>query len=155
MKVKESEVAQSCPTLWDPMDCSPSGSAIHGILQARVLEWVAISFSRSSSQPMDWTRVSCIVGRCFTISATTEVQPQAKFILIHCFILLRRVRLMKALLYIYTFNWWWLLWLFLIRDFQEKAVMKILVQNFWNSKFQRIFITAFSWKSRIEFLVIE
>ena len=46
MKVKcESEVAQSCPTLSDPMDCSPPGSSIHGIFQARVLEWGAISFS--------------------------------------------------------------------------------------------------------------
>ena len=41
----ESEVAQSCPTLCDPMDCSPPGSSIHGIFQARILEWVAISFS--------------------------------------------------------------------------------------------------------------
>ena len=50
MKVKgESEVAQSCPTLSDPMDCSPPGSFVHGIFQARVLEWVAISFSRGSS----------------------------------------------------------------------------------------------------------
>ena len=50
MKVKsESEDAQSCPTLSDPMDCSPSGSCIHGILQARVLEWVAISFSNYPS----------------------------------------------------------------------------------------------------------
>jgi len=47
MKVKsESEVAQSCPTLHDPMDCSLPGSSIHGICQARVLEWVAIAFSR-------------------------------------------------------------------------------------------------------------
>ena len=46
MKVKsESEVAQSCPTLLDPMDCSLPGSSVHGILQARVLEWVAIAFS--------------------------------------------------------------------------------------------------------------
>ena len=46
LKVKsESEVAQSCPTLSDPMDCSPPGSSIHGILQARVLEWGAIAFS--------------------------------------------------------------------------------------------------------------
>ena len=43
------EVAQSCPTFCDPMDCSPPGSSIHGILQAGVLEWVAISFSRASS----------------------------------------------------------------------------------------------------------
>ena len=48
---RESEVAQLCPTLCDPMDCSPPGSSIHGIFQARVLEWVAISFSRGSSQP--------------------------------------------------------------------------------------------------------
>ena len=45
----ESEVAQSCPTLGDPRDCSPPGSSVHGILQARILEWVAISFSRGSS----------------------------------------------------------------------------------------------------------
>ena len=44
-------VAQSCPTLCDPMDCSLPGSSVHGILQERVLEWVAISFSRGSSQP--------------------------------------------------------------------------------------------------------
>ena len=46
---RESEVAQSCPTLCDPVDCSPTGSSVHGILQARILEWVAISFSRGSS----------------------------------------------------------------------------------------------------------
>ena len=61
-----SEVAQSCPTLCDPIDCSLPGSSIHGIFQARILEWVAISFSRRSSQPRDWTWVSHIVGRCFT-----------------------------------------------------------------------------------------
>ena len=43
------KVAQSCPTLWDPVDRSPPGSSVHGILQARILEWVAISFSRGSS----------------------------------------------------------------------------------------------------------
>ena len=53
-----SEVAQSCPTLCDPMDCSLPGSSIRGSLQARVLEWVAVSFSRRSSQPRDRTRVS-------------------------------------------------------------------------------------------------
>ena len=64
MKVKsESEVAQSCLALCDPMDCSLSGSSVHGILQARILEWVAISFSRGSSQPRDQTQVSRIVGR--------------------------------------------------------------------------------------------
>ena len=65
--IKKSEVAQSCLTLCDPKDCSPPGSSIHGIFQARVLEWAAISFSRGSSRPRDRTSVSCIAGRCFTI----------------------------------------------------------------------------------------
>ena len=51
-------IAQSCPTLCNPVDCSPPGSAIHGILWARILEWVAISSSRGSSQPRDWIQVS-------------------------------------------------------------------------------------------------
>ena len=62
----ESEVTQSCPTLCDPMDYSLPGSAIHGIFQARVLEWIAISFSRGSSRPSIQTWVSRIAGRCFT-----------------------------------------------------------------------------------------
>ena len=70
---KWSEVAQSCPTLCDPKDCGLPGSSIHGIFQARVLEWVAISFSRESSWPRDWTRVSHMVGRRFTVWATGEV----------------------------------------------------------------------------------
>ena len=64
------EVAQSCPTLCDPVDCSLPGSSLHGILQARILEWVAISFSRGSSQPRNGTWVSRIVGRCFNLWAT-------------------------------------------------------------------------------------
>ena len=46
-------VAQLCLTLWDPMDCTVSGSSVHGILQARILQWVAIPFSRGSSRPRD------------------------------------------------------------------------------------------------------
>ena len=65
--LQESEVAQSCPTLCDPMDGSLPGSAVHGIFQARILEWAAISFSRGSSQPRDQTRVSWIADRCFTV----------------------------------------------------------------------------------------
>ena len=61
----ESEVTQSCLTLWDPVDCSLRGSSIHGIFQSRVLEWVAISFSRGSSQPRDWTWVSSNARRWF------------------------------------------------------------------------------------------
>ena len=80
-KGKESEVAQSCPTLRDPMDCSLSGSSIHGIFQARVLEWIAISFSRGSSRPRNWTWVSRIAGRCFTVWATrAPVYLQGKFL---------------------------------------------------------------------------
>ena len=54
------EVAQSCATLCDPVDCSPPGSSHHGILQARILEWISISFSRGSSQPRDRTQVSSL-----------------------------------------------------------------------------------------------
>ena len=61
----ESEVIQLCPTLCDSMNCSLLGSSVHGILQARVLEWVAISFFRGSSRPRDQTWVSHIVGRRF------------------------------------------------------------------------------------------
>ena len=56
--------------LYDPMDCSPPGSSVHGILQTRILQWVAIPFSRGSSQPRDRTRVSCMAGRFFTFWAT-------------------------------------------------------------------------------------
>jgi len=60
-------VAQSCLTPCDTMDCSPPGSSNHGILQARMLEWVVIPFTRGSSQPRDQTHVSCIAGEVFTI----------------------------------------------------------------------------------------
>ena len=59
------EVAQLCLTLCTPMDCSLPGSSVHGIFQARVMEWIAISFSRGSSWPRNQTRVSRIVGRHF------------------------------------------------------------------------------------------
>ena len=55
-----------CLTLCNPMDCSPPGSSVHGISQARILEWVAISFSRESSQPRNQTHVSCLADRFFT-----------------------------------------------------------------------------------------
>ena len=63
------KVAQSCPTVWDPMDYT-----VHGILQARIPEWVAFPFSRGSSEPRDQTQVSHIAGRFFTIWATREAQ---------------------------------------------------------------------------------
>ena len=65
-------VIQSYPTLFDPMDCSPPGSFVHGIFQARMLEWVAMPFSGGSSQPRDWTQVSCIAGGFFAVWANRE-----------------------------------------------------------------------------------
>ena len=61
--------AQSCSTLCDPTDCSSSGSSVHRISKARILEWVAIPFSRISPWPRDQTRICCIAGRFFTVSA--------------------------------------------------------------------------------------
>ena len=63
---------QSCPTLCDPVDCSPAGSSVQGILQARVLEWVAVPSSRGSSSPRDRTCISCIVDGFFS------TEPQGK-----------------------------------------------------------------------------
>ena len=69
VKVK---VAQLCLTLYNPMDHSLPGSSVHGILQARILEWVAIVFSRGSSWPRNWTRVSCVGGEFFASWATRD-----------------------------------------------------------------------------------
>ena len=80
---KWSEVAKSCLTLCDPMDYSLTDFSIHGIFQGRVPEWLAISFSRGSSQCRDWTQVSHIAGRCFTLWATrkdTSIQDYRKTI---------------------------------------------------------------------------
>ena len=65
----EVKVAQLCPTLCNPKDC-----IVHGILQARILEWVAFLFSRGSSQTRGWTQVSHIAGKFFTSWATREAQ---------------------------------------------------------------------------------
>ena len=71
------EVTQSCLTLCHPMDCGLPDSSVHGIFQARVLEWVAISFCRGFFRPRDWTQVSCIADRPFTIWVTREA-PKVK-----------------------------------------------------------------------------
>ena len=65
-------VAQLCLTLWNPMDCSLQGSSVYGILQARILEWIAIPFSRGSFWPRDQTQACCIVGRFFTVWASRD-----------------------------------------------------------------------------------
>ena len=69
----EGEVAQSCPTLYNPVDCNLLGFSVHRILQARILEWIAISFSRGSSRLRARTRVSSIGGRRFNLWDTKEV----------------------------------------------------------------------------------
>ena len=89
------KAAQSCPTLGNPMDYT-----VHGILQARILEWVAFPFSRGLSQPMNWTQVSCIAGGFFTSLAIREalmctwmeifIQNHNKFYWFRGFGLLRR-----------------------------------------------------------------
>ena len=78
----ENEVAHSCWTLCYPIDCSLSGFSVLGIFQARVLEWVAISFSRGSSRPRGWTQVSCIAGRLFIVWATREATRKGRQTLI-------------------------------------------------------------------------
>ena len=69
-------VAQSYVNLCDPMDCSPPGSSLHGIFQARILEWVAVSSCRGSSWPRDGTWISCSTGRFFTVSAARKAPHQ-------------------------------------------------------------------------------
>ena len=66
-------VAQLCWTLCDPTDCGPPGSSVRGILHATILEWIAIPFSRGSSQSRNRTWVSCIAGRFFSVWATGKI----------------------------------------------------------------------------------
>ena len=73
-------VTQSCPILCSPTDCNPPGSSVHGILQARILEWVTIPFSRGSSRPRNQTQVSCITGRRFTVWASRGAYTHYLFI---------------------------------------------------------------------------
>ena len=81
-------MAQSCPTHCDPKDCSlpVTGSSVHGILQARILEWVAIPFSRGASHSRDWSWVSCIAGRFFTFKVNKLICIFCDLLMFpHCF----------------------------------------------------------------------
>ena len=78
----------SCGHVWlfcDPMRCSPPGFSVHGISQARILEWVAISFSRGSSPPRDGTHVSCIAGRFFTTEPNGKPTQIVFYLITICF----------------------------------------------------------------------
>ena len=74
-KCVRAKSCQLCPTLCNPMDCSPPGSSVHGILQARILEWVAMPSSRGSSQPRDQTCVSYIYLHC-QVGSLPLAQPE-------------------------------------------------------------------------------
>ena len=76
---KESEVTQLCPTLCNPMDCSLPGSSVHGIFQARILEWVAISFFRASSQPRDQTQSPTLWADA--LPSETQGKPISKVVI--------------------------------------------------------------------------
>ena len=82
-------VSQLCPTLCNPMDCSPPGSSVHGILQAQTLEWFAMSSSRGSFQPRDQTLVSCTAGRFFTIWATRKAYDRRTSCFLETFVPIR------------------------------------------------------------------
>ena len=72
--VRFSSVAQSCPTLCDPMSCSPPGSSVHAIFLARILEWVTFPSSRGSSPPRDQSFISCTVGGFLTCQVALMVR---------------------------------------------------------------------------------
>ena len=74
-------VAQSCPTLCDPMDCIPPGSSVHGISQVRILEWVATSFSRGSSPPRDQPVSPTLAGRFFNAEPPGKAATPIKHLL--------------------------------------------------------------------------
>ena len=90
IKVK-SEVTQSCPTLSDPVDCSRPGSSVHGIFQARGLEWGAISFSRESSQPSNQTQAVLIIQRLYSLSFRSSSWCAKKLFQLHLLLLTKEL----------------------------------------------------------------
>ena len=98
-----SVVAQLCPTLCNPMDCSLPGSSVRGIHQARILEWVVISFSRRSFPPRDRTRVSCIANGLFVSEPPRK--PWSQLVLLYfsryCTVRLKMLSLCLCLPFMY------------------------------------------------------
>ena len=93
--------AQSCPILCDPMDYSPLGPSVHWSLQAKILEWVAMPFSRGSSQSRAWTRVSHIAGRLFSVWATREAWYIGRHIFIN-FVFYPLIEMLKSCQMVYS-----------------------------------------------------
>ena len=127
-------VAQPCLTLWDPIDCSLPGSSVHGIFQARPLEWIGIPFSRGSSWLWNWIQVSHIVGRFFTVWAVAPKRMFMKTILSNpvskSFSESKRVNGMKLLAISLLFIFWVLeksvdgtSWLGRLRPSQKKGIL--------------------------------
>ena len=101
----------------DTMDCSPPGSSVHGILQARTVEWVAISYSRGSSRLRDRTHITCIfcTGRWFFITSTSWEALYLLQVCSNCLFLLESIFVVNAFLGIYLFHLSYLLcWLFTV-----------------------------------------
>ena len=97
-------VTQLGPTCCDPMDCSRPGSSVLGISQARILEWVAISFSRGSSWPRDWTCVSCLAGKFFTTEPQGKILSSLYYPIIPLILRYETTNNLAALYYHSTFN---------------------------------------------------
>ena len=93
MQVKsESEIAQSCPTLSDPMDCSPPGSSVHGIFQARVLEWGAIAFSETATARLCIKKLNKLKQKSLKQISVTYIFPFCLFVIEAFFIMQLRVK---------------------------------------------------------------
>ena len=117
--------AQSCPTLFYPMDCSPSGSSVHLIFQGRILEWVTMPFSRVSSQPRDWTCISC-------------VSYTGRQILYHC----ATWEALVSFILIYESYFWYP---FKALSFLIKIFFLLIWILSWNSKSRNLMFVIFSY----------
>ena len=127
--IHKTVVTQSCPTLWDPMDCRPPGSSVHGILQARILEWLAISFSRGSSWPRNQTQISCIAGRFFTNWAMREAPWKSANTFLRGYIFI-------CIIYIYTDT----------HTFMYTHIRTHLVEKQWKISLHTLCITLTNYK---------
>ena len=90
-------VAQSCPTLWDPMDCLLPGSSVHGIAPKRILGWVAIAYFRGFSGPRDKTHVSCGSCRFFIVKPPGKPWSLINYLLIHIYVKMHLIPLLSPL----------------------------------------------------------
>ena len=129
------------------MDCSPPGSSVHGISQMRILEWVAISFSRGSFWPRNWTQVSCIAGRFFTYRAMREDAESGIAMLIKCG-LYSNSKLLHVLHYAQLENYLKVFWKIPGYKFQINKMLPpscIFARNVYHSESHCQQASAISW----------